>query len=60
VGKNPVTGIVLGAVAIGFALISMGTRTETPPPGYAIFDYVVLGLGAVGFVGSLAVYLMRK
>jgi hypothetical protein len=31
-----------------------------PPPGYALLDYGLLGLGAVGFVGSLAVYLKNR
>jgi hypothetical protein len=60
VGKNPVTGMVLGAAAIAFAVFSMATRTEIPPAGYAFLDYGLIGLGAVGFVGSLVVYLKNR
>jgi hypothetical protein len=59
-GWNPVTGMVMGAAAIGFVVISMATRTEMPPAGYALLDYGLLGLGAVGFIGSLAVYLKNR
>ena len=59
-GWNPVTGMVMGAAAIGFAIISMTMRTETPPAGYALLDYGLLGLGAAGFIGSLVAYLKTK
>ena len=45
--------MVFGLAAIGFAVFSIATRTETPPPGYALLDYGLIGLGAVGFIGSL-------
>jgi hypothetical protein len=59
-GKNPIIGMLMGAAAIGFVAISMATRTETPPPGYAILDYGLLGLGSVGFIGSLVAYLKAR
>jgi hypothetical protein len=60
VGKNPVTGMVLGALAIAFAVYSIATRTETPPPGYAFLDYGLIALGALGFIGSLVVWLKNR
>lgn len=59
-GKTPVTGMVLGVAAIAFAVFSMATRMETPPAGYAFLDYGLIGLGAVGFVGSLVVHLKNQ
>jgi hypothetical protein len=57
---NPVIGMVFGLAAIGFAVFSIATRTETPSPGYALLDYGLIGLGAVGFIGSLVAYLKQK
>jgi len=50
---HPFVGIVFGAAAIAFAVFSMVTRTETPPPGYALLDYGLIVLGASGIIGSL-------
>jgi hypothetical protein len=59
-GKNPAVGMVLGVAAIGFAVFSMATRTETPPAGYEILDYGILALGLLGFSGSLVAYVKKK
>lgn len=52
--------MIFGAAAIGFALFSIATRTETPPAGYALLDYGLIGAGAAGFLGSLVMYLKSK
>jgi hypothetical protein len=59
-GKNPAVGMVFGVVAIGFAVFSMATRSETPPAGYEFLDYGILALGLVGFIGSLVAYAKNK
>ena len=59
-GNGAVRGMIFGAAAIGFALFSIATRTETPPAGYALLDYGLIGAGAAGFLGSLVMYLKSK
>jgi hypothetical protein len=59
-GKNPAVGMVFGVVAIGFAVFSMATRSETPPAGYQFLDYGILALGLAGFIGSLVTYVRSK
>jgi hypothetical protein len=63
VGKTPLRGMVMGAIAIGlglFNLISDQTGAETPPASVQLLTYVLLGLGLIGFVGSLVLYLKQK
>jgi hypothetical protein len=55
-GRNPLTGIVFGALAIGFAVFSMATETETPPAGYEFLNYGLIVAGAAGIIGSLVAY----
>ncbi len=57
---RPLLGMAFGATAIVLALISMGTRTETPPPGYVIFDYALLAVGAASIVGSVIAHRRKK
>lgn len=57
---NPLIGMVFGLAAIGFAVFSIATRTETPSPGYALLDYALIGLGAVGFIGSMVAFSRKK
>ena len=52
--------MAFGAAAIGFAVFSMVTRTETPPPGYALLDYGLIALGAVAIIGTLAMIVRNK
>jgi hypothetical protein len=59
-GKNPLVGVVFGALAIAFAVYSMATETETPPAGYELINYGLIALGAAGIVGSLIAYAKQK
>ena len=59
-GNNPAVGMVFGVAAIGFAVFSMATRTETPPPGYAFLDYGLIIAGLAGFIGSLVAYAKKR
>jgi hypothetical protein len=59
-GKNPAAGMVFGLAAIGFAVFSMATRSETPPPGYAFLDYGLIIAGVAGIIGSLMAYAKRN
>ncbi len=61
--KGPVSGMVMGAIAIAlglFNLISDQTSIEPPPASTQILTYVLLGMGILGFVGSLVAYLKQK
>jgi hypothetical protein len=60
VGKSPVVGMVLGAVAVVIVGIQMASETETPPTSLVILDYILLAMGIAGGVGSLVVYLKQK
>lgn len=57
--KNPLVGIVFGALAIGLAIFSLATQTETPPDGYNLLNYGLIVAGVIGIVGSLAAYAKR-
>jgi len=50
--RNPIFGIIFGALAIAFAVFSMATRDETPPEGYALLDYAIIAVGAAAIIGS--------
>jgi hypothetical protein len=61
--KGPVGGMVMGAIAVVlglFNLISDQTGAETPPASIGVLNYVLLGLGLLGFLGSLVAYLRQK
>ena len=58
-GKNQAGGIVFGALAIALGVYSLATQTETPPAGYNLLNYGLILAGAVGIIGSLAVYARR-
>jgi hypothetical protein len=57
---RPLLGMAFGAGAIGFVLISMATRSETPPPGYWIFDYGLIIAGIAGIIGSVIAHRRSK
>jgi hypothetical protein len=57
--KNPILGVVFGALAIAFAVFSMVTRDETPPEGYALIDYGLIAVGAIAIIGSLVAYARK-
>ena len=57
---RPLLGMAFGAGAIGLALLSMATRSETPPPGYWILDYGLLIVCVLGIIGSLAAHRRKK
>lgn len=61
-GKNPATGLIFGVLAIGLAIFNMVSDAsgETPPQSVNILNYVLLAMGLLGFVGSLAMYLKRQ
>jgi len=52
--------MVMGAIAIALGLINMATQTEAPSASVQLLTYVLLGLGAIGFFGSLVLYLKQK
>jgi predicted acyltransferase len=58
-GNNPLVGVVFGAIAIGFAVYSLATQTETPPDGYNWLNYGLIIAGAAGIIGSLVAYAMK-
>jgi hypothetical protein len=60
-GKTPMRGMVMGGIAIVLGLINLSTNGgEAPSASVQLLTYVLLGLGAIGFVGSLILYLKQK
>jgi hypothetical protein len=57
---RPLLGMAFGAGAIGLALLSMATRSETPPPGYWILEYGLLIAGVLGIIGSVVAHRRTK
>ncbi|HXP04883.1 MAG TPA: hypothetical protein VN808_12230 [Stellaceae bacterium] len=57
---RPLLGMAFGAGAIGLALLSMATRSETPPPGYWILEYGLLIAGVLGIIGSLVAHRRKR
>ena len=62
-GKSATRGMVMGGIAIALGLVNLVTDRagpETPPASVQTLTWVLIGLGVVGFLGSLAVYLKQK
>ena len=61
-GKSPVGGMVMGGIAVALGLFNLisDQSGETPPASVQVLTYVLLGLGLIGFVGSLLLYLKQK
>jgi len=58
-GKTPTRGMVMGGIAIVLGLINL-SGGEAPSASVQLLTYVLLGLGAVGFAGSLLLYVKQK
>ena len=62
-GKSATRGMVMGGIAIALGLVNLVTDragAETPPTSVQTLTWVLIGLGVVGFLGSLVVYLKQK
>ena len=62
-GKNPTRGMVMGGLAIALGLVNLVTDragSETPSASVQTLTYVLIGMGLIGFVGSLVMYLKQK
>jgi len=59
-GKTPMRGMVMGGIAIALGLLNLSSGGEAPAASVQLLTYVLLGLGAIGFVGSLVLYLKQK
>ena len=60
-GKTPIRGMVMGGIAIALGLLNLSSDGgEAPSASVQLLTYVLLGLGAIGFVGSLVLYLKQK
>jgi hypothetical protein len=59
-GKTPLRGMVMGAIAIALGLLNLSSGDEAPSASVQLLTYVLLGLGVVGFVGSLLLYVKQK
>ena len=59
-GKTPMRGMVMGSIAVVLGLLNLSTGGEAPSASVQLLTYVLLGLGAIGFVGSLILYLKQK
>jgi hypothetical protein len=59
-GKTAIRGMVMGGIALVFGLFNFVGQTEAPSPAVELLTYVMLGLGAIGFFGSLIIYLKQK
>jgi hypothetical protein len=59
-GKTPMRGMVMGGIAIVLGLLNLNSGGEAPSASVQLLTYVLLALGAIGFVGSLILYLKQK
>ncbi|HEV2186838.1 MAG TPA: hypothetical protein VGR70_06500 [Stellaceae bacterium] len=59
-GKTPMRGMVMGGIAIVLGLLNLSSGGEAPSASVQLLTYVLLALGAIGFVGSLVLYLKQK
>jgi len=59
-GKTPMRGMVMGGIAIVLGLLNLSSGGEAPSASVQLLTYVLLGLGAIGFLGSLVLYLKQK
>jgi hypothetical protein len=59
-GKSPMRGMVMGGIALLLGLINLSSGGEAPSTSVQLLTYVLLTLGAIGFFGSLIIYLKQK
>jgi len=52
--------MVMGGIAIVLGLLNLSSGGEAPSASVQLLTYVLLGLGAIGFLGSLVLYLKQK
>jgi len=58
--KNPLAGVVFGALAIVLAVYSIATQTAETAGAYQLLNYGLIVAGAAGIIGSLIAYSKKK